>query len=217
MSLCSSSCGNNAEVPRFPTGCVFEKRKGGIPNLIFISCNFRFADSDESSVSITDPNGVTFSVGRITDSTSWAAGVQHNMIRISPEGLGEKPQSSFTNARFSSCRPEEIASETHAINFQSFQVDNDNFYDRTYWQTVRTNFNKYRLLYWDCNENLFYTGDPTDPGFEFVPTVLGYNIPQIGQTDNAFYEANLSFVYEGIPAIISIAGLQEALTIDVNT
>lgn len=218
MALCSSSCGNNAAVPRFPTGCVFDKRKGGIPNLIFISCNFRFAGAGETTVTITAPDGSTFQVGKITDHASWAAGVQHDMIRISPEGLGEKPQSTFTQQRVSSCRPEEIASETHVINFQSYQVDNDNFWDREYWNQVRTQFNKFRLLYWDCNENVFYSGDVTDPGFEFVPTAgPGYIIPQIGQTDNAYYEANLSFVYEGIPAIISVAGLSAALTIDVNT
>lgn len=215
--LCSSSCGNNAAVPRFPTGCIFEKRKGGIPNLIFLSCNARFATEAEDYITLTDSDGVSFSVGTITDPTSWSALVQHDMVRISPEGIGEKPASSYTQERVSSCRPEEIASETHTLTFQSKQVDNDNFYDRTYWQTVRTNFNKYRVLYWDCNQNLFWTGDPEDPAFEFVPTELGYVIPPIGQTDNAFYQANLSFVYEGIPAIINVPGIEEAFTIDVNT
>lgn len=218
MALCSSSCGNNAAVPRFPTGCVFDKRKGGIPNLIFISCNWRFAGDGETTVAVTTPTGSTIQVGKITDWWAWALGVQHNMIRISPEGLGDKPESSFTTARFSSCRPEEIASETHNINFQSYQIDADNFSDRTYWQTVRTNFTKYRLLYWDCNGIIYYSGDVTDPGFEFVPTSgPGYIIPQIGQTDNAYYQAALSFVYEGIPAMIEVANIEEAFTIDVNT
>lgn len=217
MALCSSSCGNNAAVPRFPTGCVFDKRKGGIPNLIFLSCNARFAGDDETSVTLTSPTGSTFQVGKITDWHSWAALVQHNMLRISPEGLGDKPESSYTLARFSSCRPEEIASETHVLNFQSYQIDVDNFSDRTYWQTVRTNFTKYRVIYQDCNGIIYYTGDPEDPGFEFVPTALGYVMPQIGQTDNAYYQANLSFVYEGIPAMIEVVNIEEALTIDVNT
>lgn len=217
MSLCSSSCGNNAEAPRFPTGCDVEQRKGGIPNLIFISCNVRFAGDGETSIPLTTPTGSTINVGKITDYTSWALLVQNNMVRISPEGLGDKPESSYTLERVSSCKPEQIASETHVVNFQSKQVDGDNFYDRTYWQQVRTQFNKYRLLYIDCNGIIYWTGDPEDPGFEFTPTVLGYIMPQIGQTDNAYYQANLSFVYSGIPAMILVANIMEALTIDVNT
>lgn len=215
MSLCSSSC--NAAVPRFPTGCTFEKRAGGIPNLLFLSCNARFAAANQTSVSVTTPTGSIISVGRITDYLSWALLVQNNMVRTSPVGLGEKPESTFTNQRFASCLPEEISSETHIINFQSYQMDNDNYYDRTYWQNVRTNFTKFRLMYLDCNDVIYYTGDPTDPGFEFVPTSLGYIIPQVGQTDKAFYQANLSFVYEGIPAPIEVANIMTALNIDVNT
>lgn len=138
------------------------------------------------------------------------------MIRLSPEGLGEKPESTFTNARFSSCRPEEISQETHGINFQSFQMDNDNYYDRTYWNNVRLNYNKFRLMWIDCDSVVYYTGDPTEPGFEFAPTALGYIQPQTNQ-DKAFYQANVSFVYAGIPAPIEVANIETALTIDVNT
>lgn len=214
MSLCSSSC--NAAVPRFPTGCTFEKRAGGVPNLLFLSCNARFAVAPATSVSVTTPTGSTILVGRITDYTSWAILVQNNMVRLSPEGLGEKPASSFTTQRFASCRPEEISQETHGINFQSFQVDNDNYYDRTYWQNIRQNFTKFRLAWLDCDGILYYTGDPADPGFEFVPTELGYIQPQTN-TEKAHYQANLSFNYEGIPAPIEIANLDAALNVDVNT
>lgn len=215
--LCSSSCGGGSAVPRFPTGCVLETRKGGIPNLIFMSCNVRFAGDGETSVSLTTPTGSTIQVGKITDYTSWAILVQNNMVRISPEGLGDKPESTYTQQRLSSCRPEQIASETHTINFQSYQVDTDNFSDRTYWNQVRRNFDKYRLVYIDCNGIIYYSDDVEDPGFEFVPTALGYVIPQVGETDNAYYQANLSFVYEGIPAMVEVPNINEAFTIDVNT
>lgn len=209
--LCAASC--NAAVPRFPTGCTFSKRAGGIPNLIFMSCNFRFATS--GSITIQDPTGANINIGLITDPTSWELGVQKNMIRISPTGLGDKPESTFTNARFSSCLPEEIASETHLVNFQSFDIDADNFYDRAYWNTIRTNYPKYRLLYQDCNGIIYYTGDVTDPGFAFVPTVgPTYVIPQTND-EKAFYQANLSFKYDGIPAMIEVAGLD--FSFDVNT
>lgn len=216
MSLCSPSCGNSTEAPRFPAGCLFETRKGGIPNFIFLNCTARFAGDGETTVTLTDPNGVNFQVGKITDSTSWAALVQHGMARLSPEGIGEKPESTYTTQRLSSCRPEEIASETHAINLQSFQMDEDNFYDHTYWKKVRTNYSKYRVVYWDCAKNLYYSGDVEDPGFEFSPTRLGYTIPN-NNNENAFYQANLSFIHEGDPTPIFIPGLPEALTIDVNT
>lgn len=214
MSLCSSSC--NAAVPRFPTGCTFDKRAGGIPNLIFLSCNARFAASNQTSVSVVTPTGSTISVGRITDYTSWAILVQNNMVRTSPEGIGEKQASAFTQARFSSCRPEEISQETHTINFQSFQVDNDNYYDREYWNNIRQNYTKFRLVWMDCDGVIYYSGDPTDPGFEFAPTELGYIQPPTNQ-DKAYYQANLSFVYGGIPAPIEVPNIESALNIDVNT
>lgn len=212
MSLCSSSC--NAAVPRWVGGCNITKRQGGISNLIFISCNWKFATSGTTTV--TSPTGSTLTVGVITDWRNWALGVQNNMIRPSPEGLGEKPESTFTTARFSSCRPEEIESETHLINFQSFDTDPDNYYDRTYWNTIRTNFGKYRIMYKECNGLVRYTGDVTDPGFAFTPQVLGYIHPQL-QDNSAYYQANLSFLYEGIPAPILVTNLDEALNIDVNS
>lgn len=214
MSLCASSC--NAPVQRWAGGCSFNKRAGGLPFLGFMSCNWKFAESPATSVSVVTPSGSTISVGLISDYTSWAIGVQNNMIRLSPEGIGEKPESTFTNARFSSCKPEEISSETHVVNFQSFDIDPDNFYDRTYWQAVRTNYAKYRLFYVDCNGFIYYSGDPSDPGFEFVPTTLGYVIPQTSN-DKSYYQANLSFIYEGIPTPIEVANIDAAWNIDVNT
>lgn len=178
-----------------------------------MSCNFQFASS--GAVNVTTPTGSIISVGLISDVTSWDIGIQNNMIRVSPTGLGDKPESTFTNARFSSCLPEEIASETHIINFQSFDIDADNFWDRTYWNNIRTNYSKYRLLYQDCNGIIYYTGNVTDPGFSFVPTVgPTYVIPQTND-EKAFYQANLSFKFEGIPAMIEVAGLD--FSFDVNT
>lgn len=214
MSLCASSC--NAAVERWAGGCSFTKRAGGIPNLIFISCNLQFAVAPATSVSVVTPSGSTISMGRIEDYTSWALAVQSNMARQSPEGIGEKPESAFTNARFSSCRPEEIASETHTVNFQSFDIDAVNFYDRTYWNSVRTNYTKYRLMYMDCNGIIYWTGDPSDPGFEFSPTALGYIIPNTSN-DKAYYLANTSFIYEGIPAMVEVPNIEAAFNIDVNT
>lgn len=214
MSLCASSC--NAPVQRWAGGCSFNKRNGGLPFLGFMSCNFKFAVAPATSVSVITPSGSTILVGRIEDYTSWAIGVQNNMIRLSPEGIGEKPSSTFTTARFSSCKPEEISGETHIVNFQSFDIDPDNFYDRTYWNAVRTQYPKYRLFYVNCDNIIHYSGDPADPGFEFVPTQLGYVIPQLS-TDKAYYEANLSFNYEGIPAMIEVPNIESAWNIDVNT
>lgn len=214
MSLCGS-CSNTA-VPRWPIGCNLQKRDGGIPNLIFISCNWKWATVAEGTVSVTTPTGTTISVGLITDWTTWALGVQNNMIRPSPEGIGEKPESTFTQARFSSCRPEEIESETHLINFQSFDIDPDNYYDRTYWNQVRTNYAKYHLLYQGCNGLVHYTGDVSDPGFAFTPQVLGYIKPPL-QDNKDYYQANLSFLYNGIPDLINVVNLDEALNIDVNS
>lgn len=214
MALCATGC--SATVPRWVGGCNIQKRQGGISQLVFMSCNVRFATSAASPITLTTPSGSSISVGVITDYLNWALLVQNNMVRTSPEGIGEKPESSFTTARFSSCRPEEIASQTHTINFQSFDVDTANLYDNTYWNQVRTNYGKYKLVYFDCNGLLHYSGDVTDPGFDFVPTVLDYVIPSTYE-ENPYYQANLAFNYQGIPAMVDVPSIETAFTIDVNT
>ena len=50
----------------------------------------------------------------------------------------------------------------------------------------------------------------------FSPTVLGYQIPQL-KDNKSFYQANLSFLYEGIPCPLDIVNLDTALNIDVNS
>lgn len=213
--LCASSC--NAAVPRWSGACDITKRAGGISNLIFTSCNWKFATVAEGAINVTTPTGAIISVGLITDYTSWALGVQHNMIRISPEGIGEKPASSFTTEKFSSCRPEEISSETHAVNFKSFDTDPDNFYDVTYWNSIRRNYGKYRLMYYDCASIIYYSGDVEDPGFQFIPTTgPGYIIPP-GKENKSYWEANLSFLFDGNPDMIEVANIAEALNIDANS
>lgn len=212
MALCATGC--TTTVPRFVGGCNIQKRQGGISKLIFLSCNVRFASS--GTISLTTPSGSTISIGVITDYLNWALLVQNNMVRTSPEGIGEKPESTFTTTRFSSCRPEEISAEQHTVNFQSFDVDPDNLYDNTYWNAVRTNYGKYKLMYYDCNGLIHYTGDVTDPGFDFVPSSLGYIIPSTYE-ENPYYQCNLSFNYEGIPVPIDVASIETAFNIDVNT
>lgn len=214
MALCASSC--NAAVPRWVGGCNIQTRDGGINQLIFLSCNWKFATVAEGSVTITTPTGGSIVTGVITDYTSWAIGVQNNMIRPSPEGLGEKPEPSSTLTRFSSCRPEEIESTTHQVNFQSFDVDTDNYYDRTYWNTICTDYGKYRFLYRGCTGLVYYTGDPSDPGFRFTPQVIDNVIPQL-QDNKQFYQANLSFLFNCIPEPLNVVNLDTALDIDVNS
>lgn len=215
--LCATDCITNGAVPRWGNGCGnIQKRDGGIPNLIFMACNMRFATVAEGSIQVKTPTGSMVNIGVITDFTSWATAVTHNLIRISPEGIGEKPESTFTNARFSSCRPEEIASETHLLNFTSYDIDPDNFYDRSYWNTIRLNYGKYRVMYLSCGNILNYSGDVEDPGFEFSPTVLGYVKPP-NKEDKDFYRVNLSFIYAGIPDMIEVVNLSEALNIDANS
>ncbi len=214
MALCSSSC--NIAVPRWSGGCNIQTRDGGIDTLIFLSCNYKFATVAEGAVDITTPTGSVISVGLITDNTSWSIGVQNNMVRPSPEGLGEKPEPSQTLTRFSSCRPEEIESTTHNVNFQSFDVDVDNLFDRTYWNTICTDFGAMRLIYRGCNGLIYFTGDVSDPGFRFTPQVLNYIHPQL-QDNKGFYQVNLSFLFECIPVPLDIVGLDDALEIDVNS
>lgn len=216
--LCATDCISNGAVPRWGNGCGnIQQRAGGISSLLFFACNMRFATVAEGSISLTTPTGTTISMGLITDYTSWALAVQNNMIRPSPLGIGEKPASSFETEKLTSCRPAAISSETHVINFKSFDTDPDNFYDVAYWNRIRREYGKFRFVYKDCGGIVYYTGDVEDPGFEFTPTSgPGYIIPP-GVETNSYWEANLSFLFDGNPDMIEVVNLSEALNIDANS
>lgn len=204
--ICSYTC--STATPHWSAGaCNIETREGGIPYLIFFACNFKF------NASVMSENGL-ITIGAITDYTSWEEGVHNRLISRTPEGLGEKPLGSFTTQRLSSCSPEAIASETQNLSFVSYDTDSTSFTDRTYWNNIRTNYGKFRLAWQDCNGYVHYSGNVADPGFVFVPTALGYVIPQTND-ENSFYQADLSFKYSGLPTIINVANINDAFVTNI--
>ena len=102
------------------------------------------------------------------------------------------------------------------INFQAFDIDTVNLFDRTYWNDICNNFGFMRLIYRSCDGLIHFTGNVSDPGFRFTPTVLNAIYPQL-EDNKMFYQVNLSFIYGCIPEPLNVVGLDDALEIDVNS
>jgi hypothetical protein len=199
LVLCASDC--VVDVPEFGADCDVTTRPSGIQYLVFFSCDFQFDATVDGEV-----------YGPITDYTQWALGVTNKKISLSPEGYGAKPLSAFQTERVTACLPESIIGETHTVNFISKAMDEVALTDCTYWNTVRTNFNRYRVGYIGC-DGYFYGKSTTEPGFRFTPTAIG-NVKEDNNDTVDRYEANLSWKYSGIVCPQSIPNLLDAFTGD---
>jgi hypothetical protein len=180
LSLCSAACA--IDVPQFLTAdCEPKTRKGGIQHLGFIKCDYVFTD--------------------ITDEAEWAAAVTAHDVHITTEGVGSKPETSKTNIKLSSCRPETISGETHTIPFRTYATDLATETDFSIHNQVRNNIGKFRMFWIGC-DGLFYLNPDyaTDnAGFECSVSKWDYIVPE-DSNEPAYYDIELTFTYVGIVA-----------------
>lgn len=210
MALCSSDCFR--ATPRWTNACSIQTREGGIPYLVFFSCNFKFGAVVKSGLT-----GGDVTIGAITDYTAWRTGVQHKLISRTPEGIGEKPATSPTTERVSSCKPESISNMTHTINFTSKDVDTTNLTDVEYWNDICSNYDYYRIGWLGCDDEIvYYTGDASDPGFPFSLTTLSDVFPQTNE-ESFSYQIGVSFNNRCLAVPLKVTSLNDAFISDVNT
>lgn len=204
MSLCISDC--SAATPLSFDDCNVQTREGGIPRLLFFSCDWQFNGT-------VDIDGTPTAIGPITDIEAWQIGVANRKISRSPIGYGEKPESSFTTERLAACLPEGIATETHALNFISKAFDNDNNLDCAYWQTIRDAYLQYKIAYQDCTGRV-YVKSTSIPGFDFIPVAWSHVIPN-NNDELQFFQANVEFKYQGVICPILIPNFDQAFNVPI--
>jgi hypothetical protein len=192
MALCNAACA--VDVPVFTgAGCNVTTRKGGISFVGFIKCNYVFTD--------------------ITDAAEWTSAVTANEVHILPEGVGSKPATTPTNLKLSSCRPETMVGETHAVNFRTYNVDDTTLTDFVSHNDIKVNIESYRMFWIGC-DGLFYL-DPTyateSAGFEASAPTWSYVVDEDSNTP-AMYEIELTFDHIGIVAGLSLPGVQAVLS-----
>jgi len=203
MSLCATDC--HIDVPCYAADCDILTRPSGIRYLVFFSCDWSF----DATVDI---DGVPTVIGPITDYTEWQTGVSAGFIALSPEGFGDKPLPTFQTERVTACLPEAIISETHVVNFTSKAMDNTLYTDVSYWNTIRTNYRRYTVGYYGCDE-LYYGSGTSEPGFEFTPVSLG-SIKENNSDAVDRYEAQLQFKNIGIVVPQNIPSWLTAFNVD---
>lgn len=151
---CPIGCG--ATPVQWSTVCPVAHRKGGIPYIVALNCEYSPTDAELESPAYW---------------CSLLAIIPAPVVSISPVLLGEKPDSTFTEEQQSSCSPPEITGQTNKITFSTTELDNTVtglrttwFKDYNYWLDLNANYRRYKFGYIDC-EGYFY-GFLTDVSFK---------------------------------------------------
>lgn len=166
-SFCIDECAEDLPA-NLAVGCNTEKRRGGVPRLVFKKCNVTFAD--------------------ITDLAEWQTKIEAGDIVATGELMGQKPKGSFTKGKFSSKRPEEVTGKTNTIQFKDYNAKLDDNGDLVFWDLIQKNYRKYSMGYIDDHDNFRgfhnqWTPEVDDTieedvnGSTFVDGVVTYNTP----------------------------------------
>ncbi|MEM9526084.1 MAG: hypothetical protein AAGA31_05705 [Bacteroidota bacterium] len=160
-ALCGTGCGATGLPPQsYKAFCDPNTfRKYGNPFFALVSCN----------TTIPDPS----------DLTAWQALVTSGDIVLGPKGKILLPTPTVvTSEDVDVCSGAVALSTTYSLNFTTYQSDDE---DCVYWADVLTNHSNYRIIWFDCYENLNATTEYVDflrdgtkpapvgnPGFQFT-------------------------------------------------
>lgn len=141
MSKCSSFCGGTLPPIAFDA-CKSDPRTGGIPYLLFKTCDVCVPEN-------------AFVVGTSTiDRAVWEPLFAECKFRVSPELVGEKGEASTNSLRTGSCRPERAIGGTQPIEFRDY-TNSDNFADYDFWIEIQSNQNSYQVGWFTCDDRFY--------------------------------------------------------------
>lgn len=152
-ALCGTGCGAAGQPPSsYKAFCDPNTfKKYGNPFFALVSCN----------VTIPDPG----------DLTVWAALVASGDIVLGPKGKLDIPTPTVvTSDEVDVCVGAVAISTTYSLNFSTYQSDED---DVVYWANLLANHANYRVIWFDCDENLNATTEYTN----FLRGIAGAGAP----------------------------------------
>jgi hypothetical protein len=189
--VCAPNCISAIPMVIGSGACDFVDRKGGIPRLTFLECQY----------SETDP---TFrAAGGWTNVDNVKDAICGEILFITGEVLGSKPAPSFTKKRLGSCSPEKTISGVQTISFTDFNHDADLLVEFDFWQAIVDN--KRNLVFgWVTCDDLWYQYDG-DWDIE-----IGEQIEDT-KDGNAFFAGTITLSEKNIIKPIYVAGLNAML------
>ena len=199
MSICKPGCvtGTKPKVG-YTNGCGTKKAKGGIPRLLFLVCDPTYVH----------PNAVADGVSPWTNLDNVKAAMCAGILNFTGPVLGDKPATSFTKKRTSSCAPETIVGGSQQVNFQDYNVTTDEDNDPTleefdFWDWVKNNYPYLKFGWVTCDEKMFlYDGD-------FTPEVSP--ITEQTSDDSAYFGGSVFMQTDAIIKPFFVKGLLNLL------
>lgn len=206
-SLCSTSCGAIASPPpQYQDFCASNTfRRYGYPFFALIRCD----------IILNDPN----------DIADWQAEITADTLEIGPCGKIEIPTPAFeTSSDIFECGGETVLKTTYNLTFTTYQTADD-LSDCYYWQDILSGASNYRLIWIDCQDNVWMSDEYVDavrnssapgtvagsPGFEF--TISASPHPVRGDGDKVRWEVTFQIELDGDEIICpaAVPGLRAAL------
>lgn len=155
MLICAPSCVSaNKPVVGLFNGCGNKRAPGGIPRLLFLICDPTYVH----------PYSVAEGVSPWSDLRNITAAMCAGILNFSGPVLGEMPKPTATKKKMSSCDPEEVTGGSTVINFQDYNVtDDQGEYEFHDW--IKNNYRYLKFGWVTCDDLLFmYQGG-------FVPEI----------------------------------------------
>ena len=189
-SLCGAECGATGQpVASYKDYCApVAFRKYGNPFFALIGCDVSVAD-------ITDPAAI-------------AALVASGDIALGPIGKLDLPSPTATTSEdVNICAGATVISTTYVLNFTSYQTAGD---DCEYWNTFLKNHASYRIVWFNCDGEIYASGEYIDymrdtsgtpdavtgnPGFQFTVTSPPHEVE--GDGKKVRWETSLSIELDG--------------------
>lgn len=195
MSICKPGCVNGTTKPNvgYANACGVKTAKGGIPRLLFLVC-------DETYVHPVD----TGELSPWTSLENIEAAMCAGILNFTGPVLANKPATSFTKKRTSSCSPEVIVGGSQQIDFQDFNVTTDEDGNPTleefdFWGWVQTNYPYLKFGWVSCDEKMYmYAGS-------FTPEVSP--VQEQTSDDNSYFAGSVIMNTDEIIKPIHVPGL----------
>lgn len=122
-------------VPRPTEKCATANESGGISRIVFAACDVNFND--------------------IKNVAEWCYLVKQGKIIVTNEILGKKDKANYTTKMVSSCRPEVVTGKTNTITYTDYLLDNQEYKDVKFYNTIQKNARHYKLGFIKCDGKFY--------------------------------------------------------------
>lgn len=195
-SLCDTTCGAAAVAPAaYDADCELITAKAGAEYFFVLPC-------DETL--------------DLSDSVAVAAAITANTIRKSPRGklIVSRGDETIIEDAFGCGDPINVGYSLN-ISFETYQAENANNLDDTYWAAINDDHQTLRFFWVTCSGKIYYDAGATNPGFKVA--LSQRFLPEAGEQNFVKWtgELRISDLTSSIIPLYDVAVLN-ALGVSIN-